>query len=121
MDMRILSRTSKAQQIKNSVMRVDDNTFAVPSQTRTGKAHIVKCEMDLNKIVPIENKFLIEASYILNNLSISQYRSIRVKNLLIDLARRKEQFPEIYTCTCEDFKFNGLNTCKHIIAVEMNL
>lgn len=114
-------RRIKAQQIKNSVMQVNENTFAVPSQFREGKAHIVKIEEKENKekMVIIENRFLIEADQILNTLTKSQYRSERVKDLLRSLSRRKNRSVKIYTCSCEDFKFNKLNTCKHILAVQM--
>lgn len=111
-------RRIKAQQIKNSVMQVNENTFAVPSQFREGKAHIVKFE-EIELPVYVDMPRIKELKNIINCSQRHQEFVIKAKNLIIDICQIVNTEKK-YTCTCEDYAYNGLGYCKHILAVQMN-
>lgn len=115
------TKTQKAHQIKSTVLRVNDNTFAIPSQTREKKAHIVTMKYKTTDVL-IPNSLLIEARDIMseNNTSSATVNERRKHNLLMVLWNLAEEEIE-FTCTCEDHTYHPTEKCKHILAVELYL
>lgn len=116
------SRLDRARQIKDTVMRVNENTFCVPSQNRRGKAHIITIEDDILSI-EIPSDIPIEAQDILDISNCSQrYKEFinRSKDLLHRLTLYPPKIEKIYSCSCEDRKFHPDMDCKHILAVKLN-
>lgn len=105
--------------MSNTVMQVENNTFAVPSQTRNGKAHIVKftpVECDIQ----VPNEFVLEAQELLVlSLSTWDQAEFMSRSLMLMEGIVKRKFPMMKCeCTCEDFRFRGV-PCKHMMAVEI--
>lgn len=113
------SRLNKAFQIKDDVLKVDDNTYVIPSQTREGKAHIVKISYkDEYILIPVE--MVLEAKDIYDKWGDID-RTAQDESVLILLRRIYEQsiVNKHYECTCEDYNYHPSASCKHILAVQL--
>ena len=113
------TRFDRARMMSSTVMQVENNTFAVPSQTRNGKAHIVKftpVECDIQ----VPNEFALEAEELLAlSMSTRNQAEFMSRSLMLMEEIAKRKFPMMKCeCTCEDFRFRGV-PCKHIMAVEI--
>jgi hypothetical protein len=125
MDKAFKDRLLRAEEITKNVMVVEeDKIYAVKSQFRDGKAHIVSIEEKLqNKDIAVPNELLLEAAYLMDlerNNSSAQENERRKYDLLMALWNlADEELRNVYSCTCEDFKFSRLGYCKHILAVKI--
>ena len=113
------TRFDRARMMSSTVMQVENNTFAVPSQTRNGKAHIVKftpVECDIQ----VPNEFALEAEELLAlSMSTRNQAEFMSRSLMLMEGIVKRKFPMMKCeCTCEDFRFRGV-PCKHMMAVEI--
>ena len=113
------TRFDRARMMSSTVMQVENNTFAVPSQTRNGKAHIVKftpVECDIQ----VPNEFALEAEELLAlSMSTRNQAEFMSRSLMLMEEIAKRKFPMMKCeCTCEDFRFRGV-PCKHMMAVEI--
>ena len=113
------TRFDRARMMSSTVMQVENNTFAVPSQTRDGKAHIVKftpVECDIQ----VPNEFALEAEELLAlSMSTRNQAEFMSRSLMLMEEIAKRKFPMMKCeCTCEDFRFRGV-PCKHMMAVEI--
>lgn len=112
----------KAEQITANVMRVNENTFAIPSQTRPGKAHIITSET-IEVMVSVPNEVLIGAGRYFN-----QIRAFReniqegIEYLRVIGGYATSERPKTrLSCTCEDHQYRPEESCKHMLAVEMRI
>lgn len=55
-----MTRFDKAQEMVDSVMHVEQGVYAVPSQTRNAKAHIVR-SVPIDLCISVPNSFAVEA------------------------------------------------------------
>jgi hypothetical protein len=122
MDKRIESRLLRAEEITKNVMVVEeDKVYAVRSQFRDGKAHVVSLKPSIGR-VRINGDLILEARNI-HNISNCSYRheeyAKRAKDLIFKLGTLKPNITNVYSCSCPDLKFSGLKTCKHIMAVQI--
>jgi len=83
-------RLLRAEEITKNVMVVEeDKVYAVKSQFRDGRAHIVSIEEKLqNKDIAVPNGFLLEAAYLMDserNTSSAQENEKRKYDLLMAL------------------------------------
>ena len=113
------TRFDRARMMSSTVMQVENNTFAVPSQTRNGKAHIIKftpVECDIQ----VPNEFALEAEELLAlSMSTRNQAEFMSRSLMLMEEIAKRKFPMMKCeCTCEDFRFRGV-PCKHMMAVEI--
>jgi len=115
-------RLLRAEEITKNVMVVGENkTYAVKSQFRDGKAHIVSLKPSIGR-VRINGELLLESQMIkkISNCSYRQEEYLkRSKDLIFRLSNLNPEIKSVYSCTCEDFKFSGLGYCKHILAVKI--
>jgi len=100
-------------------MQVENNTFAVPSQSRNGKTHIVKYS-PLSCDIQVPNEFALEAEELLAlSMSTRNQAEFITRSLMLMEEMAKRKFPMMKCeCTCEDYRFRGV-PCKHIMAVEI--
>jgi len=122
MDQRVKDRLLRAEEITKNVMVVEESkTYAVKSQFRDGKAHIVTLMPSIGRI-RINGEILLEAKEIAK-ISNCSYRNKeylqRSKDLIFKLNNIKSEIKNVYSCTCEDLKYSGLKVCKHILAVKI--
>ena len=113
------TRFDRARMMSSTVMQVENNTFAVPSQTRNGKAHIVKftpVECDIQ----VPNEFALEAEELLAlSMSTRNQAEFMSRSLMLMEEIAKRKFPMMKCeCACEDFRFRGV-PCKHMMAIEI--
>lgn len=115
------SRLNKAFDIKDNALKVNDNTYVIPSQTREGKAHIVSIAYEL--ICPsVPNNLLIRAKYLFENRGcLFGTSAADIFDLLNKLGEYvSDDIPtKTYKCTCEDYKYHPHAYCKHILAVQL--
>jgi hypothetical protein len=103
-------------------MNVSEGVFCVPSQYREGKAHIVKI-LECYQDIEVPGNIPDEAQNLLNisNCSARHEEFInKTKDLLHRLTLYSSGKETIYECTCPDYKYNGGQDCKHILAVKLN-
>jgi hypothetical protein len=122
MDQRIKDRLLRAEEITKNVMVVEENkTYAIKSQFRDGKAHIVSLKPSIRRI-RINGELILEAKEIAK-ISNCSYRheeyTKKSKDLILKLSNIKSEIKNVYSCSCEDYKYNGLEICKHILAVKI--
>ena len=113
------TRFDRARMMSSTVMQVENNTFAVPSQSRNGNAHIVKYS-PLSCDIQVPNEFALEAEELLAlSMSTRNQAEFMSRSLMLMEEIAKRKFPMMKCeCTCEDFRFRGV-PCKHMMAVEI--
>ena len=113
------SRLNKAFELKDNVLKVNDNTYVIPSQTREGKAHIVLISYKDEYIsIPIE--MVLKAKSLYDQWGDID-RTIQDEHILSLLRDIHEQsiLNKQYECTCEDYQYHPTAHCKHILAVQL--
>ncbi len=94
----------------------DRGVYAVPSQTRNAKAHIVR-SVPIDLCISVPNSFAVEAEELMA-MAQGPTKMFRTALLLKSLAERKEAMMEQYECSCEGFTYRHV-PCKHMLAVSM--
>lgn len=113
------SRLNKAFELKDNVLKVNDNTYVIPSQTREGKAHIVSISYK-DEYISIPIKMVLEAKLLYDQWGDID-RTTQDENILRLLRDIYEQsiLNKQYECTCEDYQYHPNTFCKHIIAIQL--
>ena len=115
------TKEGNAKLIKDSVMRVNENTFAVPSQTRPGKAHIITNETSKEDVL-VPNELLLEVAYLMNPATnISGTETERRKHTVLTALWNCANEEIKLNCTCENHKYHPNESCKHMLAVQMKI
>ncbi len=109
----------------DSVLEVSKDVYAIPSQTRPGKAHIVNIVRKFEE-VSILGDIIVEANEVMRISNCSKrYDEYvkRSKDLIHRLTLYEVQHSITYSCSCKDYRYNCAGKdkkCKHIIAVKLH-